>query len=111
MNTWIWSRSDLIQLSRHNAPIVRRWACERLQTLYGRQSDEVLEELLRDGDREVLLEALRLDPLAVEAYASLGEFESDKGNPSCVGVKSDKPLVCAQLLLPPLSKRHPEFHR
>ncbi len=27
-------------------------------------------------------EALRLDPLAVEAYASLGEYEGDKGNPS-----------------------------
>jgi tetratricopeptide (TPR) repeat protein len=27
-------------------------------------------------------EALRLDPLAVEAYCSLGEYEGDKGNPS-----------------------------
>jgi tetratricopeptide (TPR) repeat protein len=27
-------------------------------------------------------EALRLDPLAVEAYCSLGEYEADKGNPS-----------------------------
>lgn len=27
-------------------------------------------------------EALRLDPMAVEAYACLGEFEADKGNPS-----------------------------
>ena len=27
-------------------------------------------------------EALRLDPMAVEAYASLGEFEADKGHPS-----------------------------
>jgi tetratricopeptide (TPR) repeat protein len=59
MNTWIWSRSDLIQLSRHKAPLVRRWACERLRTLYGKPSDEVLERLLRDRDREVLLEVLR----------------------------------------------------
>jgi tetratricopeptide (TPR) repeat protein len=27
-------------------------------------------------------EALRLDPMAVEAYACLGQFEADKGNPS-----------------------------
>ena len=58
MNRWIWNQSDLTRLTRHNTPVVRRWACERMRTLYGKADPEVLQVLLRDRDPEVLLEAL-----------------------------------------------------
>ena len=58
MSSWIWSQSDLMRLAGHNQPVVRQWACERLGALYGKAGLEVLEKLLRDKDREVLLEAL-----------------------------------------------------
>ena len=59
MNPRIWNQSDLIRLTRHHMPVVRRWACERLRTLYGKPDPEVLERLLQDRDIEVLLEALK----------------------------------------------------
>jgi len=58
MNAWIWNRSDLTRLSSHKTPVVRRWACERLRTLYGKPDPEILQGLLRDRDPEVLREAL-----------------------------------------------------
>ena len=54
----LWSQSELMQLAGHNLPRVRRWACERLESLYGKAGQEVLERLLKDKDDEVLLEAL-----------------------------------------------------
>jgi len=67
MSEWIWSQSDLMKLAEHKKPKVRRWACERLRTLYGERGTAVLERLLKDEDRDVLLEALEylesyLDP-------------------------------------------------
>jgi HEAT repeat protein len=67
MSQWIWSQSDLIKLAGHKKPEVRRWACERMGTLYGEVGIEILERLLRDKEEDILLEALRylenyLDP-------------------------------------------------
>ncbi len=58
MSQWLWSRSDLLKLSGHKKPEVRRWACERMRVLYGEAGIEILERLLRDKERKVLLEAL-----------------------------------------------------
>lgn len=58
MSQWIWSQSDLIKLAEHKKPKVRRWACQRIRTLYGEEGIVVLERLLRDKDKDVLLEAL-----------------------------------------------------
>jgi hypothetical protein len=58
MSGWIWSQSDLMKLAEHRKPKVRRWACERLRTLYGERGVGVLERLLKDEDKDVLLEAL-----------------------------------------------------
>lgn len=57
MSHLIWTQSDLIKLSGHKKPEVRRWACERMRTLYGEAGIEILERLLRDKDKDVLLEA------------------------------------------------------
>lgn len=64
MNTCIWSQSDLNRLTRHKTPMVRRWACERLRTLYGQPDPEVLQGLLKDRDPQVLHEAFEY----LEAY-------------------------------------------
>ena len=58
MSQWIWNQSDLIKLAEHKKPKVRRWACERMRALYGEAGIEILERLLRDRDKDVLLEAL-----------------------------------------------------
>jgi len=58
MSSWIWNQSDLVRLAGHDQPMVRQWACERLDILYGKAGQEVLEKLLKDKDKEVLLEAL-----------------------------------------------------
>ena len=58
MNPWIWSQSDLFRLARHRKSAVRRWACERMRTLYRKPDPEVLQVLLRDRDPEVLWEVL-----------------------------------------------------
>jgi tetratricopeptide (TPR) repeat protein len=74
----------------------RRMSMEEILEYYQKQIQKSPEDpALRVGYGNVLIktgmeeeavrqyqEALRLDPDAVEAYASLGEFESDKGNPS-----------------------------
>ncbi|PIV24155.1 MAG: hypothetical protein COZ69_12180 [Deltaproteobacteria bacterium CG_4_8_14_3_um_filter_45_9] len=67
MSQRIWNRSDLVKLAEHKKPEVRRWACERMRTLYGEAGTEILERLLKDKDKDVLLEALEyledyLDP-------------------------------------------------
>jgi hypothetical protein len=56
MSQWIWSQSDLIKMAGHKKPEVRRWACERMRALYGEAGIEILERLLRDKDKDVLLE-------------------------------------------------------
>lgn len=58
MSQWIWSQSDLMKMAEQRKPKVRRWACERLRTLYGEAGIGVLERLLKDKDKDVLLEAL-----------------------------------------------------
>jgi len=58
MSQWIWNQSDLKKLAEHKKPKVRRWACERMRTLYGEAGIEILERLLRDKEKDVLLEAL-----------------------------------------------------
>lgn len=58
MSQWIWTQSDLIKLAEHKKPKVRRWACERIRALYGEAGIEILERLLRDKDKDVLLEVL-----------------------------------------------------
>jgi tetratricopeptide (TPR) repeat protein len=66
-----------MNLAGHRVPRVRRWACERLETLYGKSGQEVLGKLLKDPADEVLLEALRFlesypdqkfSDLVLEAY-------------------------------------------
>ena len=59
MSQWIWSQSDLIKLAEYKKPEVRRWACERMRTLYGEAGIEILERLLRDRDKDVSLEAFK----------------------------------------------------
>lgn len=58
MSQRIWKRSDLVKLAEHRKPEVRRWACERMRTLYGEAGTEVLERLLKDKNKKVLLEAI-----------------------------------------------------
>ena len=58
MPSWIWNQDDLKKFAGHPKPLVRLWACERLQILYGKTGQEVLETLLKDQDQDVLLEAL-----------------------------------------------------
>ncbi len=58
MSRCIWSQSDFNRLAKHKIPAVRRWACERMRTLYGKADPEILRALLRDRDPDVLLEAL-----------------------------------------------------
>lgn len=58
MSQWIWNQSDLIKLAEHKKPKVRRWACERIRVLYGEAGIEILERLLGNKDKDVLLEAL-----------------------------------------------------
>jgi hypothetical protein len=58
MSGALWSQSDLMKLSRYSKPDVRRWACERMNTLYGQEGIGILDKLLNDGDRDVLFEAL-----------------------------------------------------
>jgi len=67
MSQGLWSQSDLMRLSGHNKPEVRRWACERMKTLYGEKGTGILEGLLKDRDRDVLLEAL----IYLEEYPDL----------------------------------------
>lgn len=67
MSQRIWNQSNLVKLAEHRKPEVRRWACERMRTLYGEAGTEILEKLLKDKDKDVLLEALEylenyLDP-------------------------------------------------
>lgn len=67
MSQRIWNQSNLVKLAEHRKPEVRRWACERMRTLYGEAGTEILERLLKDKDKDVLLEALKylenyLDP-------------------------------------------------
>ena len=67
MSQRIWNQSNLVKLAEHRKPEVRRWACERMRTLYGEAGTEILERLLKDKDKDVLLEALEylenyLDP-------------------------------------------------
>ena len=58
MNQTIWNLSDLVRLSRHKNSVVRRWACERVAAVHGRDGIEIIESLLKDDDEGVLLEAL-----------------------------------------------------
>ncbi|MGB9699649.1 MAG: SEC-C metal-binding domain-containing protein [Thermodesulfobacteriota bacterium] len=58
MNQKIWSQIDLANLARHQNPDVRKWACERMKTLYGESGMEILETLLRDKEEKVVQEAL-----------------------------------------------------
>ncbi|MBI4595491.1 MAG: tetratricopeptide repeat protein [Candidatus Tectomicrobia bacterium] len=58
MAEFIWTQSDLMRLGQHKKAIVRRWACERMKALYGKEGIGILERLLRDKERSVLLEAL-----------------------------------------------------
>jgi HEAT repeat protein len=67
MSQRIWNQSNLVKLAEHRKPEVRRWACERMRTLYGEAGTEILERLLKDKDKDILLEALEylenyLDP-------------------------------------------------
>ena len=58
MSEPLWNQSDLHKLTGHRKSMVKRWACERMMTLYGEEGIEVLERLLRDKDKEVLVRAL-----------------------------------------------------
>jgi len=99
MPSWIWNQDDLRRFTRHPKPMVRLWACERLKTLYGKTGLEVLERLLKDRDKEVLLEALdylesypeqRFNDLVLKAYETnteavagrcaliLGQFKDER---------------------------------
>ncbi|KAF1082751.1 MAG: hypothetical protein GQF41_0518 [Candidatus Rifleibacterium amylolyticum] len=58
MNRTISSIKDLVRLSRHKNPAVRRWACARAAVVYGRDGTEIIEPLLNDDDEGCRLEAL-----------------------------------------------------
>ena len=67
MSQRIWNQSNLAKLAEHRKPEIRRWACERMRTLYSEAGTEILQRLLKDKDKDVLLEALEylenyLDP-------------------------------------------------
>jgi len=82
MSQTIWSQPDLARLAEHNKPEVRRWACERMRILYGEAGIEILERLLRDKDKDVLVEALEYlenypDPKHGNALLNL--YETQEG--------------------------------
>lgn len=82
MSQTIWSQLDLIRLAEHSKPEVRRWACERMSTLYGEVGIEILERLLRDKNRDVLLEALNYlwnYPNPEFCHILLNLYENQKG--------------------------------
>jgi tetratricopeptide (TPR) repeat protein len=58
MEQFIWKQPDLIGLARHKKAVVRRWACERMKSLYGKAGIGILDRLLIDKETSVLLEAL-----------------------------------------------------
>jgi tetratricopeptide (TPR) repeat protein len=58
MSQKIWSQLDLVKLAEHKKAEVRRWTCERMRILYGEAGTGILERLLKDRDKNVLLEAL-----------------------------------------------------
>ncbi len=103
MPSWIWTQSDLMQLAGHNRPMVRQWACERLQILYGKAGREVLERLLEDKDPGVLLGALNyvesfpeknFGDLILKAY----EMSTDAAADRCaliLGKLQDERLISA----------------
>lgn len=55
---FLWSQNDLMRLSEHPHPEVRRWACMTMRSLYREQGLSILDKLLRDPDSDVLSEAL-----------------------------------------------------
>jgi hypothetical protein len=58
MAQFIWTQSDLMRLAQHKKAVVRRWACERMKSLYGKAGIGILERLLKDREERVLLEGL-----------------------------------------------------
>jgi len=55
----IWDLKTLGELSRHKRPIVRLWACERINHLYGGEGGDILLERLDDSDKDVINEAIQ----------------------------------------------------
>jgi len=54
----IWKINDLVRLAGHKNAAVRKWACERVRVIYGRDGMEVIEPLLKDSDDDVLLSVM-----------------------------------------------------
>ena len=89
---FLWSMNDLVRLSEHPHPEVRRWACMTMRSLYREQGVSILDRLLRDPDSDVLSEALSY----LEAYP----HPSYKGDLLKLYTTRNDPVVgrCASLL-------------
>ncbi len=58
MAQFIWTQSDLMSLAQHKKAVVRQWACGRMKSLYGIGGTGILERLLSDKEKDVMLDAL-----------------------------------------------------